>query len=109
MTGGSLPHLGLLAVASALVGLDPMAAGVSLQVLPIQFVKGHPPMRQIIRDRHGHVLGTIERQSPTGRSVARDARGIIVAIYDERADTTRDAHGVLVGRGNLLAAFLVPR
>lgn len=107
MTGGSLPRL--LAVAGALVGLDSVVAGASLQAMPIQFTEDHPPMRQTIRDRHGHVLGTIERQSLTGRSMARDARGIIVATYDERAAPTRDAHGVLVGRGNLLAAFLVPR
>ncbi|ACL63280.1 hypothetical protein [Methylobacterium nodulans] len=65
-------------------------------------------MRQTIRDRHGHVLGTIEQQPLTGRSLARDAHGVIVAVYDERSDTTRDARGVLIGRGNRLAAFLVP-
>lgn len=64
---------------------------------------------QTIRDRRGVVVGKIEHQPITGRSIARDAHGVIVAIYDERADTTRDAHGVLVGRGNLFAAFLVPR
>ena len=109
MTSGSLPWLGLFTVTGVLVGLDPAATGAPLQTLPVQFVENRSPMRQVIRDRRGHVLGTIEQQALTARSVARDAHGIIVGIYDERADTTRDAPGVLVGRGNLLTAFLVPK
>jgi hypothetical protein len=31
---------------------------------------------------------------------------VIVGIYDERSRTTRDAHGRLVGRANVLPALL---
>ena len=108
MTGRNMPSRGALA-ACAFAGAgvsDPSA--LSLEQ-PHHFIGGRQAMRQTIRDRHGHVLGTIEQQSLTGRSLARNAHGVIVAVYDERSNTTRDAHGVLVGRGNLLAAFLVPR
>lgn len=67
------------------------------------------PARGIIRDRRGVVIGTIERQQLVGRLIARDARGVIVGIYEERSRTTRDAHGRLVGRANLLAALLFQR
>ncbi len=67
------------------------------------------PARGIIRDRRGVVIGTIERQQLVGRLIARDARGVIVGIYDEHSRTTRDAHGRLVGRANLLAALLFQR
>lgn len=60
-----------------------------------------------IRGRGGRILGRIEYQALTRRSIARDAHGVIVSIYDERADTTRDARGVLIGRGDLLAALIL--
>lgn len=56
------------------------------------------PAREIICDRRGVVIGTIERQPMVGRLIARDQRGLIVGIYEERSRTTRDAHGQLVGR-----------
>ena len=67
------------------------------------------PAREIIRDRRGVIIGVIERQRLVGKLIARDASGVIVGIYDEHSRTTRDAHGRLVGRVNLLAALLFER
>ncbi|WP_232631737.1 hypothetical protein [Methylobacterium sp. Leaf118] len=62
---------------------------------------------QVIRDRRGIVIGRLEEQRLTGKTVARDARGLLVGQYDHRANVTRDARGVLVGTGNLLPALLL--
>lgn len=66
----------------------------------------HEPAREIIRDHRGTIVGTIERQQLVGRLIARDRHGTILGIYDERSRTTRDAHGQLVARTNLLPALL---
>ena len=55
------------------------------------------------------IVGVIERQQMVGRLIARDSRGVLVGVYEERSRTTRDAHGRLVGRANLLAALLFQR
>ncbi|MEE7458052.1 hypothetical protein MPAR168_20145 [Methylorubrum populi] len=65
-----------------------------------------PEAVQIIRDKRGIIVGRVEAQHLTKRTVARDARGLLVGQYDHRADVTRDARGVLVGTGNLLPALL---
>lgn len=67
----------------------------------------HVPAREIIRDGRGVVGGVIERQRLVGRLIARDARGVVVGAYEERSRTTRDRHGRLVGRTNLLPALLL--
>lgn len=67
------------------------------------------PAREVIRDHQGVVIGVIERQRLVGKLIARDASGVIVGIYNEHSRTTRDAHGRLVGRANLLAALLFQR
>lgn len=67
------------------------------------------PAREVIRDNRGIVIGTIERPRQTGKAIARDRHGIIVGVYEERLRTTRDAHGRLVGRANLLPALLFQR
>lgn len=64
------------------------------------------PAREAIRDRRGVIVGTIERQQLVGKLIARDSRGVLVGVYEERSRTTRDAHGQLVGRANLLPALL---
>ncbi len=64
------------------------------------------PVREVLRDRQGRIIGILERQRLTGKVVARDARGRLVGTYDERSQTTRDASGRLIGRGNLLPALL---
>ena len=69
----------------------------------------HTPVREIIRDRRGIVVGTIERQQLVGKLIARDSRGVLVGVYEARSRTTRDAHGQLVGRANLLPALLLQR
>lgn len=66
-------------------------------------------MREAVRDRRGVVIGTVERQSLTAKVVARDAHGILLGTYDTRSDTTRDARGVLLGRGDRLIGLLVGR
>lgn len=67
------------------------------------------PLREVVRDHRGTVVGTIERQRLVGKLIARDASGVIVGNYNEHSRTTRDAHGRLVGRANLLAALLCQR
>lgn len=62
---------------------------------------------QIIRDRRGLILGRIEQQTSNGKLVARDARGLVVGTFDPREGTTRDSRGVIVARGNILAALLL--
>jgi hypothetical protein len=68
------------------------------------------PSREVLRDRQGRVIGSLEHQRLTGKVVARDARGRLVGTYDERSGghsgTTRDAYGRVIGRGNLLPALL---
>lgn len=67
------------------------------------------PLREVVRDHRGTIVGVIERQQMVGRLIARDSRGVLVGVYEERSRTTRDAHGRLVGRANLLAALLFQR
>ena len=69
----------------------------------------HAPARDIIRDRSGVIIGVIERQHLVGKLVARDRHGTVVGAYEERSRTTRDAHGRIVGRTNLLPALLLQR
>lgn len=64
------------------------------------------PAREVVRDARGVVIGAIERQQMVGRQIARDRHGIIVGAFEERTRTTRDAHGRLVGRANLLPMLL---
>ena len=65
-----------------------------------------PAPVQILRDRRGVIVGRLEEQRVTGKIVARDARGLFVGTFDPREGTTRDARGLVVARGNVLAAFL---
>jgi hypothetical protein len=58
-----------------------------------------------LRDRRGRLLGWIEA---CGYLIqAKDRAGSLVGWYDPRQNVTRDRHGALVGRGDLLAALLV--
>lgn len=65
-----------------------------------------PAAVQIIRDRREIIVGRAATQHLTKRTVARDARGLLVGQYDHRTDVTRDARGVFVSTGNLLPALL---
>jgi hypothetical protein len=68
-----------------------------------------PAPVQILRDRRGLVIGRLEEQRSTGKIIARDGRGLLVGIYDPREGTTRDARGLVVGGGDVLAGLLVHR
>ena len=61
---------------------------------------------QVIRDAYGVILGRIEHQGSTGRSIARNAQGLVVATFDPREDMTRDQRGLVVARGDLLTTYL---
>ena len=65
------------------------------------------PAREVLRDERGTITGTLEPQALTGKVLARDARGVLVGTYDPRLNETRDAHGRVIGRGNLLGALLL--
>jgi hypothetical protein len=64
------------------------------------------PAREVLRDERGTITGTLEPQALTGKVLARDAHGV-VGTYDPRLNETRDAHGRVIGRGNLLGALLL--
>ncbi|MGU3329388.1 hypothetical protein ACLBXB_20855 [Methylobacterium mesophilicum] len=61
---------------------------------------------QVLRDRRGQLIGRLEQQRAAGKIVARDARGLLVGVYESRTNTTRDAQGRLIGSGYLLPALL---
>ncbi|KAA0121267.1 hypothetical protein CIW48_24700 [Methylobacterium sp. P1-11] len=62
---------------------------------------------QIIRDRGDLVLGRVIRQTSTGKLVFRDARGLVVGAFDEREVTTSNSRGLVIARGDVLAALLL--
>ena len=65
-------------------------------------------MREYVRDPAGRTLGFIEDTGGT-RVEARDGAGRLLAYYDKQLNQTRHPDGRVVGRGNLLPAFLVRR
>jgi hypothetical protein len=65
------------------------------------------PDRETLRDRRGVIIGTIEGQRFNGKLIGRDARGVVVGSFDAKSNETRDARGLLVGRGNLPPALLL--
>ena len=60
---------------------------------------------QEIRDRKGHLLGTIS-SGPNNQQNARDARGRFLGSYDLHTNVTRDASGRTIGTGNSLASLI---
>jgi hypothetical protein len=68
---------------------------------------GAGPSREAVRDVRGQIIGYIEAKPSISKVEARDRHGRLLGSYDERADTTRDARGHLLGRGNRLMALLV--
>ena len=62
------------------------------------------PLRETLRDRRGTIIGLYERQTLTGKLIARDARGVVLGSFDGRE--TRDVGGRVIGRGNLLGLLL---
>ena len=68
---------------------------------------GSGSSREAVRDIRGQIIGYIEAKPSISKVEARSRHGRVVGSYDERADTTRDARGHLLGRGNRLMALLV--
>ena len=68
---------------------------------------GSGPSREVVRDVRGQIIGYIEVKPSVSKAEARDRHGRVVGSYDERADTTRDARGHLLSRGNRLMALQV--
>jgi hypothetical protein len=66
-----------------------------------------PSAGEVLRDHKGIIIGTLASQRLTGKVIARSPNGIVVGVYDARSNETRDAHGRVVGRGNLLGALLL--
>ncbi len=62
---------------------------------------------EVLRDYRGTIIGRVEAQRLTGKLIARDAHGVVIGTYDPRPNETRDAHGRVVGRANLLGALLL--
>ncbi len=60
---------------------------------------------QVLRDRIGNKIGSIETQS-SGVQIARDRIGNKVGEYDPRSNVTRDRIGNKIGEGNQLAALI---
>jgi len=66
-------------------------------------------LREYVRDPSGRTLGYIEDIGVGTRVEARDVSGRLLAYYDKHLNQTRHPDGRVVGRGNLLPAFLVRR
>lgn len=64
------------------------------------------PMREVVRDLRGTVVGSIEVQRLTGKLIARTKQGTLAGVYDPRSGETRDHRGRLIGRSNLLPVLL---
>jgi hypothetical protein len=57
---------------------------------------------EVLRDRHAHIQGSIERQGL--RLILRDRQGHLVGSFD--GVITRDRQGHILGYGNLLGTLL---
>ena len=68
---------------------------------------GSGPSREVVRDVRGQIIGYIEAKPSVSKVEARDRHGRLLGSYYARADTTRDARGHLLGRGNRLISLLV--
>jgi hypothetical protein len=73
-----------------------------MDAVPVTEVPG--PAGETLQDHRGVIVGRIEHQTLTAKPLARDARGVMLGSFDGRE--TRDARGRVIGRGNLLGAFL---
>jgi len=61
---------------------------------------------QILRDRNNRYIGKI-RQLNDGRFEGRDVHNLLRGYYDPKRNETRDMHGRIIGKGNLLATLIV--
>lgn len=60
---------------------------------------------QVLKDKRGLTIGRISTAS-NGVQTIRDARGLTKGTYDPKTNKTKDARGITVGSGNLLATLL---
>lgn len=60
---------------------------------------------QELRDRYGSLIGKIKTLSD-GRFELRDKYGSLKGTYNPQNNETRDSHGGLVGKGNILTTLL---
>ena len=60
---------------------------------------------QYIRDAYGKIIARIDTM-PNGDKYIRDPYGKIVGRYDRATDSTRDAYGRLVARGECLGMLI---
>ncbi|MCS6989483.1 MAG: hypothetical protein NZM06_08205 [Chloroherpetonaceae bacterium] len=60
---------------------------------------------QTIKSPSGKTIGTIRQES--GRLVARDTTGKMLGYYVEKENATRDPHGRLLAKGNILSALIL--
>lgn len=60
---------------------------------------------QLLKDRNGSLIGKIKILS-SGKHELRDKNGGLKGFYDPKSNETRDAHGSLVAKGNLLTTLL---
>ena len=62
--------------------------------------------REEIRDQHGVLIGRYETKQHPERVELRDRSGRLLGHYNAEKNETRDAHGIVVGRGNIVATLL---
>lgn len=62
-------------------------------------------MSQVIKDRLGRTLATIEVQL-SGDKIIRDRLGRILGRYEKQSDLTRDRLGRIVARGDALTMLI---
>ncbi|HEV2559307.1 MAG TPA: hypothetical protein VGU45_11825 [Microvirga sp.] len=75
---------------------------------PVVQVEACAPSREVLRERSGQRLGTLEVQPYTCWVIARTPSGQVVGIYEpEPRDRTRNASGYVIGSGNLLTGLLL--
>ena len=61
--------------------------------------------REVIRDFHGKIIGTITVDN-VGNKTVRDFYGKILGKYDKKANVTRDFYGKVLAKGDQSTALL---
>lgn len=62
--------------------------------------------KRIIKNYYGRTLGTIEYDTVTKKSKAKDFYGRVLGIYDPKDDRTRNFYGKIISWGNSLEALV---
>jgi hypothetical protein len=65
----------------------------------------HIGQSELIRDRAGNVVGSIETQE-NGDQVLRDTANQVRGYYDSVGDFTRDANQSILAKGNKLRSLI---